>query len=162
MAQKFVAEADTLVRALDETRGISATVTRAKSGYSTTPIIGSSVVKGIGRNLGMRVGEAREERRFTRVGITDKPRVGDRFQLELELASLAFLAVLVTARRLVGGRLEIHVAATTATTVAEDEFIARLGQVGDGLEDGEIFRHAGEIVGRLAALAEFIINGRPG
>ena len=74
----------------------------------------------------------------------------------MELAALAFLAILVAARGLVGRGLEIHVAATTPATGAEDEFIARLDQVGHRLEHGGIFRHAGEIVGRTAAFTVFV------
>ena len=155
VAQEFVAEADALVRALDQAGNI---------GHGDAGEIGifdhadHRLQRGerIGRDLRVRVGKAREQRRFARVRIADQPGVGDRFQLELELAALALLAVLVAARRLVGRRLEIHVAAPAATAGAEDKFVARLDQVGHRLEHRRIFRHAGEIVRRAAAFAVFV------
>src|SRR5208337_468495 len=113
VAQKFVAEAHALVRALDQAGDVSHG-DAGEVGILDDADHRLERGKGVGRDLGMRVRKAGEERRLPGVGIADEAGIRDRLEFELELAALPLLAFLVAARRLVGGGLEIHVAATAA------------------------------------------------
>jgi hypothetical protein len=81
------------------------------------------------RDLGLRGGDARDERRLPGIGEADERYVGEKLQLEVEPAFLAHFALLGEAGRsqLVGEKA--RVAATTATTACCEETVSDVDEV---------------------------------
>src|SRR5205823_7590260 len=70
-----------------------------------------------------------QERRLPRIWGADQPNVGDRLELELDPALLAWIALLVMARCAVGGRGEVHVAAPSPAATGDHHSLSSSEQL---------------------------------
>jgi hypothetical protein len=94
------------------------------------------------------------------LGKPEQADVGDQLQLEAQAELLAWEAGLRVARRLIGGALEVGVAAAAAATAGDDNARARFGEIGDdlagvGVADDGAERHLRHDV--VAAVAVLIL-----
>ena len=111
--------------------GTSQTVSRWKSGYSTMPICGCSVVNGYGATLGRAWEMAVSKRGFARVRITDEADFGHDAQFQKKIALVARLARLRETRRLARGGGEVAIAQSAASAFAQNKLLSVFGEVGD-------------------------------
>ena len=75
-------------------------------------------------DLGAGGGDARDQRRLADVGEAEQPDVGEQLELEADVALLARRARLGLARRAIGRRREVDVAAPALAALGDDEPLA--------------------------------------
>jgi len=122
--------------------------------------------EGVVGDLGFGGGEARDERGFADVRVTDQTGVGEQAQFEAVVALFAGAAELVLARSLVGAGGEVLVAASAASAAGDDDGLAGAAEVvdqlagvvvveqrADGDFEGGVFAGLARAVGAFAVAA---------
>ena len=152
-----MAEAVTRVRAFDQP-GHVGDDERALAGQADDAEVGAERGEGIVGDLRPRRRDARNHRRLPGVGEADQPDVGEQLQMEPEILFLAGQARFGAARRAIGGRGELRVAAAADAALGDQEPLSRGRQIGDLhhavvllLVDDGADRHLELDVGALAA-----------
>src|SRR5947209_8312344 len=134
MAQKFMAEANTLRSSLDETGDIGqhkahlVTAPWLPDGHNTQ--VRRECGEGIVGNLGVCGGHDGEQGRFTSVGVADKANIGDQAQFEGEPVFLTWLSFLSFAWSLMGSSSKMGIAEATSTTTSNHNPLFILDKVG--------------------------------
>src|SRR5512143_941097 len=123
--QELQAESATFVRSLDDA-GQVGDAERAIRRELNDAKVGTERGERIVADLGLRRGDDRQQRRFSRVGLADQTDVGDELELELERASLAIFTRLKLSRRSVGRGGEVRVALSAASAPSDDNAVAVL------------------------------------
>jgi hypothetical protein len=108
MAEEAVAEADALMRALDQAGNVGNDEFALVDAHDAE--LRMQRGEGIVGDLGLGRGDRREKRRLAGVRQADQPGIGDQFQPQADGALLRRLAGIGAARRAVGRRLEMRVA----------------------------------------------------
>ena len=117
VAQELEAEPLALVRAFDDAGNVGDDERAVVAELHDAEVRRERRERIVG-DLGTRRGDHREQRALAGVGLPDEADVGDELELELERATLAFLAGLPLARRLVRSRREERVALPAPAALA--------------------------------------------
>src|SRR5262245_1478289 len=145
MAQKTDAESCALVGAFDEARQIRHDEGAADRLPECASIAGGTALDAydtevwlkrgewIIRNLGARSGNHRNQSGFSSVGETNEADVGEKFELEAQVALFAGMAIFVFARCLVPGFCKILIAASAAPAMSNQNALAGSREVGNRL-----------------------------
>ena len=154
MAEEAVADADALVRALDQAGNVGQhELARVDADDAEIGVQGG---EGIVGDLGLGRRHRREEGRLAGIGQPDQPGVGDQLEPQPDGHLLAGQAGVGASRRLVGRGLEMLVAEAAIAALGELDALADPGQVADQrlvvlLVDLGADRHFQRHVGALAA-----------
>ena len=108
MSQKIVSEPKIAMRTLNQTRNVRdrrAAITR-KLNHADDRM---QRRERIGRDFRTRRRDFSQQRRFSRIRITDESSIGNRAQLEQKMSLLAFLAFGVFARRAIARAFEMNI-----------------------------------------------------
>ena len=130
VAEESMAEAMTRVRAFDQPGHVRHDE-RPLAGQADDAEVGAERGEGIVGDLRPRRRDAGDHRRLPGVGEADQPDVGEQLQMEPELLFLAGQARLGAARRAIGGRGELGVAAAADAALGDQEPLSRGRQIGD-------------------------------
>ena len=136
VAQELVAEALALGGALDQAGDVS---------EHQHPIIALDDTElrfeggeRIGRDLGHRLRQPRQQGRFARIGIAHDADISDEFQFELQFQLDAADAGRGLAGRLVDRRLETGVTFAAGSTRGDDDALTGIDEVGNDLAGGQV------------------------
>ena len=130
VAQKFVAEADVVVRAFDQARHV-ADREPFPVGIFDDADLRMQRGERIRRDFRARAGNGREQSGLARVRITDQADFRDDAQFQKKIAFVARLARLRETRRLARGGGEIAIAQSAASAFAQNKLLPVLREVGD-------------------------------
>mmetsp|Transcript_35998 Transcript_35998/g.90927 ORF Transcript_35998/g.90927 Transcript_35998/m.90927 type:complete len:571 (+) Transcript_35998:229-1941(+) len=127
VAQELVAQAQPLVRALQQARHVG------KHGGTVVALahaqVGHERGEGVGRDLGARRAQHAEQRGLARVGHADDAAVGHHLELQVQPRLQPLLAALRKRGRVVARRLEAGVAAPPAPAHHQQRLLALLQQL---------------------------------
>ena len=156
MAEEAVAEAMTLMRALDQARNIGEHEFAPVAAHHAEPRMQGG--EGVIGDLRLRRRHDREESRFPGVRQADEPGIRDELQPQENHHLLARLAGIGSSRRAVGRGLEIGVAEASVAALRDAHALADLGEIGkQGLavlgENLGARRHLEHRVGAIGAMA---------
>ncbi len=108
----------------------------------------------IGRDLGVRRRDLAEQRGLAGVRITDQARIRDLPQLQIECSPLTLFAFRVLGGRAVPRTLEMDIPDSALASTAKDEFLTRVGEIGDHFKLFRVERPA--LSGRRGTLPHVI------
>src|SRR5262245_61466015 len=146
MLQKTIAKPAAFVGAFDEPRHVRDDEAAVVAERNHTKVWYQRR-EGIVGNLGPRGGDARDERRFSSVGKSHQPHIGEELQMELQLLRFPRRAFFEPARGAVSGADEPRVPAPADATLREEHPLAGIHEVAD--------EH-----GFVAGLRRFLIDQR--
>ena len=114
--------------------------------------------KGIGGNLGVRMGQLAEEGGFSGVGIADQTDVRHQLQLEPQLLLLSLRALGKLARGLIGGAFKVDIAYAAFAALGHRQLFAVRHQLADifirfSVRDNRAHRNLDNAVGAVATVA---------
>src|SRR6185312_10840872 len=133
VAQKLHAQSCSLMRALNQPGNIGYDITffirNLADGHNTQ--VGFERGERVVSNLGPRGGDARNQRGFADIGITDQPDIGQQLQLQSQHTFFTRKALFMLARGLMCTGGKVLVAASAAAAMGHDDSLIRPGKIMD-------------------------------